>query len=243
MHNSAPSSALRILVVSTGAGWTDRLAEQLPAEEVSVLVTDSSAEALVAARNLRPRIILLDFDLRGGDGVQLCRRMRTVSDAHITMLTARSDEATTIAGLAAGADDVLAKPFTSREVAARIRAVLRRFLPPPTAYGVRPYSENTPGRKEFGWLAIDLARREVFVADEQITLTRTEFEILAILAQRPGGVTTLQQMLDAVWGPRWAGSVAKLHVHIGNLRRKLGDDPARPLLVLNVRGIGYRLAV
>jgi DNA-binding response OmpR family regulator len=243
VHNGAPTAASRVLVVSTDAGWTDRLAEQLPAEEVSVLVTDSSAEALVTAKDLRPRIILLDFDLRGGDGVQLCRRMRTLSDAHITMLTARSDEATTIAGLAAGADDVLAKPLTSREIAARIRAVQRRVLPPPTAYAVRPHSESEPGRQEFGWLAVDLARREVFVADEQISLTRTEFEILATLAQRPGGVTTLQEMLDAVWGPRWAGSAAKLHVHIGHLRRKLGDNPARPLLVLNVRGIGYRLAV
>lgn len=243
MHNSAPTAASRVLVVSTGAGWTDRLAEQLPAGEVMVLVTDSSAEALLAARNLQPRIILLDGDLRGDDGVQVCGRMRTVSDAHITMLTGRNDEATTIAGLAAGADDVLAKPFTVHEIAARIRAVRRRVLPPATAYAVRPYSENAPGRQEFGWLSVDLARREVFVADEQIRLTRTEFEILATLAQRPGAVTTLQQMLDAVWGPRWAGSTAKLHVHIGNLRRKLGDNPARPLLVLNVRGIGYRLAV
>lgn len=242
MHSSAPTAPSHVLVVGDDAHWTDLLGEYLRAQEVSVVVADNNTEALVTAKKLQPRIILIDFDLDGGDGVQLCRRMRTVSDAHITLLTARRDEATTIAGLAAGADDVLAKPFTSREVAARIQAILRRFPARPKAYAVEPYSENVSGRQVFGPLSVDVARREVFVADEQISLTRTEFEILATLAQRPGGVTTRQEMLHAVWGPRWAGSVTNIHVHISQLRRKLGDNPARPLLVLNVRGIGYRLA-
>ncbi len=207
------------------------------------MVTDNCDEALLAAKNLQPSIILLAADVRGGNGVQLCRWMRTISAGHITMLTTRRDEATTIAGLAAGADDVLVKPFTSREIAARIRAIQRRFHPSPAAHTVRPHSENAPGRQVFGWLCVDIARREVFVADEQISLTRTEFEILATLAQRPGAVTTRQEMLHAVWGPRWPGSIANIHVHISQLRKKLGDNPAKPLLVLNVRGIGYRLAV
>jgi DNA-binding response OmpR family regulator len=243
VHSTAPIPPSRVLVVDDDAGWTDLLAEYLRAEEVSVVVANNCDEALVAAKDLQPRIILLDADVRGGDGVQLCRRMRTLSDGHITMLTARSDEDTTIAGLAAGADDVLAKPFTSREIAARIKAIRRRFHASPAAHTIQPYSENAPGRRVFGRLCVDTARREVFVADEQVSLTRTEFEILATLAQRRGAVTTRQEMLDAVWGPRWAGSIANVHVHIGHLRRKLGDDPARPLLVLNVRGIGYRLAV
>lgn len=206
-----------------------------------MVVADNDTEALVAAKELQPRIILIG--LHGGDGVPLCSRLRMVSDAHITMLTTRSDEAATIAGLAAGADDVLAKPFTCREVAARIRATLRRFLAMPQANTARPHSYDGAGRQVFGPLSVDIARREVFVADEQISLTRTEFEILATLAQRPGGVRTRQEMLDAVWGPRWAGSAANIHVHISQLRRKLGDNPTRPMLVLNVRGIGYRLAV
>jgi DNA-binding response OmpR family regulator len=94
----------------------------------------------------------------------------------------------------------------------------------------------------FGPLSVDVARREVLVADEQINLTRTQFDILATLAQRAGAVTTRQELLDAVWGPHWSGCAAVVEVHIGQLRRRLGDDPSRPLLVLNVRGIGYRLA-
>lgn len=242
MHNSALTAPSHVLVVDGDAGWTDLLAEYLRAEEVSVVVTDNCDEALTAAKTLQPRIILLDADVRGGDGVQLCRRMRTLSDGHITMLTARRDEGTTIAGLAAGADDVLAKPISSREIAARIRAIRRRLHASPADHAVGSYSENAPARQVFGRLCVDIARREVFLADEQISLTRTEFEILATLAQRPGGVTTRQEMLHAVWGPRWAGSVTNIHVHISQLRRKLGDNPARPLLVLNVRGIGYRLA-
>jgi len=99
-----------------------------------------------------------------------------------------------------------------------------------------------PGRRMFGPLSVDVARREVLVADEQISLTRTQFDILATLAQRAGAVTTRQELLDAVWGPYWSGSANIVDVHIGQLRRKLGDDPSRPLLVLNIRGIGYRLA-
>jgi DNA-binding response OmpR family regulator len=94
----------------------------------------------------------------------------------------------------------------------------------------------------FGPLSVDVARREVLVADEQISLTRTQFDILATLAQRAGAVTTRQELVDAVWGPLWSGSANIVDVHIGQLRRRLGDDPSRPLLVLNVRGIGYRLA-
>jgi DNA-binding response OmpR family regulator len=101
---------------------------------------------------------------------------------------------------------------------------------------------DSPGRQLFGPLSVDIARREVFVADVQISLTRTQFDILATLVQREGAVTTRQELLNAVWGPYWPGSANILDVHIGQLRRKLGDDPSRPLLVLNVRGIGYRLA-
>jgi DNA-binding response OmpR family regulator len=101
---------------------------------------------------------------------------------------------------------------------------------------------DSPGRQVFGPLSVDIARREVLVAEEQISLTRTQFDILATLAQRAGAVATRQELLDAVWGPCWSGSTNIVDVHIGQLRRKLGDDPSRPLLVLNVRGIGYRLA-
>jgi DNA-binding response OmpR family regulator len=101
---------------------------------------------------------------------------------------------------------------------------------------------DLPGRRMFGRLSVDVARREVLIANEQISLTRTQFDILATLAQRAGAVITRRELLDAVWGPYWSGSTNIVDVHIGQLRRRLGDDPSRPLLVLNVRGIGYRLA-
>ncbi len=122
---------------------------------------------------------------------------------------------------------MLAKPISSREIAARIRAIRRRLHASPADHTVGSYSENPPARQVFGRLCVDIARREVFLADEQISLTRTEFEILAMLAQRPGAVTTRQEMLDAVWGSRWAGSITNIHVHIGHLRRKIGRRPPR----------------
>ena len=196
---------------------------------------------LILTEQTQPEMIILDLDSPRAGELELCRRLRAVSDAYLIVVSARCDEAMTIAGLAAGADDVLTKPLTSREVAARIRVFLRRRRSQ-QAESLGRRSGGTPRKCVVGPLSIDVARREVFVADEQISLTRTQFAILATLAQRPGAVTPRQELLDSVWGPCWTGSPNIIDVHIGQLRRKLGDDPARPLLVVNVRGRGYRLA-
>jgi DNA-binding response OmpR family regulator len=242
VHDDTLAAALlSVLVVGDHVRWIEVVADYFRREEVSVTVADNGVDALAIAEGMRPGMIILDADSPDVDVLELCRRLRRFSDAHIIMWTARADEATVLAGFAAGADDFLTQARSSRELAARIRAVLRRCRRTPLGHMGLPWANDAP-RRVFGLLSIDVARREVFVADEQISLTRTQFAILAALAARAGAVITRQELVDVVWGPCWAGSVNTIDVHIGQLRRKLGDNPARPLLLLNVRGIGYRLA-
>jgi len=168
--------------------------------------------------------------------VEACRQLRTFSDAYVVMLTARDTEMDTIIGLSVGADDYVTKPFSPRELVARIRAMLRR---PRTVSAATP-TEVVPDRV-FGALRIDVAGREVFIDDTPITLTRTEFDVLAALSARPGVVLSRRQLLDTVWAESWVGNEHLVDVHIGHLRRKLGDDPAAPQYVITVRGVGYRM--
>jgi DNA-binding response OmpR family regulator len=155
------------------------------------------------------------------------------------MLTARDTEVDTIVGLSVGADDYVTKPFSPRELVARVRAVLRR--PRRTAaHGSDPGQELSPPR-QFGGLRINVDSREVDVDDAPIMLTRTEFDVLAALSSRPGAVLSRRQLLEAVWGDTWVGSDNIVDVHVGHLRRKLDDDPALPKYVITVRGVGYRM--
>lgn len=186
-------------------------------------------EALAAIRDSAPDVVVLDIMLPGVDGVEICRQLRTFSDAYVIMLTARSEEIDRIVGLSVGADDYLTKPFSPRELVARIKALLRR-----------PRSGPTRAQLGGSGLAVDLARREVHADGRQVTLTNTEFELLAALARDPGVVVTRQQLLDRAWGADYYGDDHVLDVHIGNLRRKLGDDPEQARWIETVRGIGFR---
>jgi DNA-binding response OmpR family regulator len=170
--------------------------------------------------------VVLDLMLPGLDGTEVCRRLRTFSDAYVVMLTAKSEEVDKLVGLAIGADDYLTKPFSPRELVGRIRAMLRR--PRSSTVAV------TAG------LEVDVARRAVRVDDRPIELTRTEFDILARLAREPGVVVDRPSLLAAVWGPGYDDDHV-VDVHIANLRRKLDDDPERPRFVETIRGVGYRL--
>jgi DNA-binding response OmpR family regulator len=139
-------------------------------------------------------------------------------------------------GLSVGADDYVTKPFSPRELVARIRAMLRR----PRIVGAAAQEVAAPARV-FGPLSIDVASRQVFIDGELIALTRTEFDILAALSSRPGQVWSRRQLIEAVWGEPWVGNDHLVDVHVGHLRRKLGDDPAEPRFVFTVRGVGYRM--
>lgn len=229
----------RALVVDDEAALADVVASYLQRELFEVTVCHTGAEALAVARDVDPDVVVLDLGLPGIDGLEVCRQLRTFSDAYVVMLTARDTEMDTIVGLSVGADDYITKPFSPRELVARIRAMLRRPRAVPTTTA-GPRIEETPARV-FGPLTIEVASRQVFLDGDPISLTRTEFDILAALSSRPGVVWNRRQLIDTVWGEPWVGNDHLVDVHLGHLRRKLGDDPAQPRFVFTVRGVGYRM--
>lgn len=229
----------RALVVDDEAALADIVSSYLTREHFEVTVCHTGTEALAIAREVDPDVVVLDLGLPGPDGLEVCRQLRTFSDAYVVMLTARDTEMDTIVGLSVGADDYVTKPFSPRELVARIRAMLRRPRMVPAATAVTP-AEKTPPRV-FGSLSIDIPSRQVFLGGELIPLTRTEFDILAALSSRPGVVWTRRQLIDAVWGQPWVGNDHLVDVHVGHLRRKLADDPTDPRFVFTVRGVGYRM--
>lgn len=228
----------RALVVDDEAALADVVASYLTREHFEVTVCHTGADALAVAREVDPDVVVLDLGLPGIDGLEVCRQLRTFSDAYVVMLTARDTEMDTIVGLSVGADDYVTKPFSPRELVARIRAMLRRPRAVPVAL-VRAADEAPP--RVFGPLSIDVASRQVFLDGESIPLTRTEFDILAALSSRTGVVWSRRQLIDAVWGEPWVGNDHLVDVHLGHLRRKLGDDAADPRFVFTVRGVGYRM--
>ena len=181
-----------------------------------------------------PDVVVLDVGLPGLDGVEVCRQLRTFSDCYVIMLTARADEIDKLIGLSVGADDYVTKPFSPRELVARVHAVLRRPRGAPTG-GAQAEAFR------FGSLSVDVAAREVRSDGTLVDLTRTEFDVLATLAARPRLVFTRRQLIDAIWGETWVGDEHLVDVHIGHLRRKLGDDPDAGRFVRTVRGVGYRM--
>ena len=187
-----------------------------------------------SAQDLDPDVIILDLGLPGIDGIEVCRQIRLFSDCYILMLTARADEVDKLIGLSVGADDYLTKPFSPRELVARVNTVLRR--PRRQAHG----TQAAPPR-EFGRLRVDAEGRDVWVDDEPVGLTRTEFDILDALSARPNTALSRRQIIDAVWGAGWVGDDHVVDVHVANLRRKLDDPPADPRYILTVRGVGYRM--
>jgi DNA-binding response OmpR family regulator len=235
-HPSRRAAGYRALVVDDEIPLANVVASYLEREQFEVRVAHNGQDAITVAREIDPDVVVLDLALPGIDGVEACRQLRTFSDAYVVMLTARDTELDTIIGLSVGADDYVTKPFSPRELVARIRAMLRR---PRTASSATE-ADAVPDRV-FGALRIDVAGREVSIDDEPITLTRTEFDVLAALSARPTTVLSRRQLLDAVWTESWVGNEHLVDVHIGHLRRKLGDDPTAPRYVMTVRGVGYRM--
>jgi DNA-binding response OmpR family regulator len=194
------------------------------------------ADDVQSARDLlqrhSPSLVVLDIMLPGGDGLELCREIREGSEIPIIMLTARADEADRIVGLELGADDYVTKPFSPRELTARVRTVLRRSVPRP----------NGSERLVFGELEIDGVTHEVFVRGESIRMTAKEFDLLSFLARHPRQVFSRQQLMDGVWGYEAAYDTGTVTVHIRRLREKIEADAARPRWIETVWGVGYRFS-
>jgi DNA-binding response OmpR family regulator len=224
---------MRVLLVEDDQAIATPLVRGLEREGFDVRHCECGGDALAALDDGASDVVLLDLGLPDIDGFDLCRELRARSDVPIIVVTARGDEIDRVVGLELGADDYVVKPFGLRELVARIRAVSRRAT-------VRPEpdeaSDDHSGDKA-GRLHVDRRTRRVVVDGAEVSLTPKEFDLLALLADDPGAVCSRQQILDEVWDPHWYGPTKTLDVHIGSLRRKLGD--AR--WIETVRGVGYRL--
>jgi two-component system, OmpR family, alkaline phosphatase synthesis response regulator PhoP len=226
-----------VLVVDDEANLVDLVKGYLEREGYVVATASDGPTAVDTARALGPDLVVLDLMLPGFDGLEVCRRLRQFTDAYVLMLTARGDEIDRIVGLEVGADDYLTKPFSPRELVARVKAMLRR----PRGSGSSAAEPDSRPVLSFGGLTIDEARHEVLIQGAPVSLTPREFTLLATLAGQPGRVFTRAQLLEQVWGAEYYDDHV-VDVHIANLRHKLGDDPGHPTVVETVRGVGYRFA-
>ncbi|WP_284035530.1 response regulator transcription factor [Neobacillus sp. 114] len=220
----------KLLLVEDEPGMLEEMYTYLQREGFRVLTACTGKEALTIARSERPEIIVLDWMLPEKSGIEVCREIRHTSNCGIIMVTARSEEADKIVGLEIGADDYLTKPFSLRELASRIRALLRRLRGP----------EDRLMFLERDNLIISEAKCQVFKDSQEIQLTPTEFKILYTLAARPGMVFSRLQLLKTALSDEYMGYERTMDSHIRNLRRKLGDDPSNPRYIQTVYGFGYR---
>lgn len=217
-----------VVVVEDEPDIGDLLALYLEREGWRVHLASSGQDGLDVIRARQPDFVVLDIGLPGDlDGFDVCRELRQSSNVPVLFLTARDDEVDRILGLEMGADDYVTKPFSPREIVARIKAVLRRGRS----------EQELSAKAQFGTIAIDLDRREVTDDGEPISLATQEFGLLQVLVQHRGVVLSRQQLLDLAWGEDWIGDPRTVDVHVRQLRRKLGED----LPLVTVRGYGYRL--
>lgn len=221
-----------ILVVDDELKITRLLRDYLQQAGFRVVTATDGMAALAVARSERPDMIVLDLGLPGLDGLDVTRTLRKTSDVPIIMLTARAEESDRIVGLELGADDYLVKPFSPKELVARVRAVLRRV----------DAAVEAPALVKAGELEIDTAKRLVALAGRAVDLTPTEFELLLHFARSPGRVYTRAQLLDALHGVAFESYERAIDAHVKNLRRKLEPDPGNPRYLLTVYGVGYKYA-
>jgi two-component system, OmpR family, response regulator RegX3 len=228
-----------ILMVEDETSITEPIAEALDREGFATRVAGTVADAISAADDEMPDLVLLDVMLPDGSGYDVARSLRERSNVPIIMLTARGEETDRIVGLELGADDYIVKPFSAREVAARIRAVLRRAGDAPAA---TPTAQAKQRLLRVGPVKVDPSRRAASVGGDELDLTRKEFELLLLLMSEAGAVISRERLIDEVWDVNWFGSTKTLDVHVSSLRRKLGDDSANPRFIHTVRGVGFRFA-
>ncbi|MBI5839829.1 MAG: response regulator transcription factor [Chloroflexi bacterium] len=221
----------KILVVDDELEIVKLVRAYLERAGFAVVTANEGSQALAVFRHERPNLVVLDLNLPGMDGLDVCRALRRDSDVPIIMLTARIEETDRLIGLELGADDYILKPFSPREVVARVRTVLRR-------------AEGTPVRPEVisaGGVRLDLSQRAASLNDQPLELTAMEFDLLALLIEHPGQVFTRLQLLERAQGTAYEGYERTIDVHIKNLRKKLGDDSQDSHIIETVRGVGYRL--
>jgi len=221
----------KILVVDDEEKIRELVKNYLEKEGFEVLQAADGVEALESITKDKPNLIVLDWLLPGMSGLEICRQVRQKSNIPIIMLTARTEEVDKLLGLELGADDYVTKPFSLRELTARIRVVLRR---------TEPDDENKTETIKVGGLEINLNRHEVWSEGKSISLTPTEFKILTLLLSNPGRVYSRLQLLDAALGFAYEGYERSIDTHVSNLRKKIEPDPVNPRYILTVYGTGYR---
>jgi len=221
----------RVLIVDDDVKTVELVKLYLNRDGHKVLTAYNGLEALRLAREGHPNLIVLDIMLPGIDGLQVCRTLRAESDVPIIMLTAKTTDQDKLAGLGLGADDYVTKPFSPRELAARVRAVLRR-LP----------GERGPDKIEYGELTLDFLKQEAVLAGRTLNLTTVEFKLLGVLVRESGRVFSRAQLIEKAFGYDFEGFDRTIDVHILNLRRKLESDPQHPKYIKTVYGAGYKLA-
>jgi DNA-binding response OmpR family regulator len=224
-------SAKGILVVEDEGAIAEAVRARLSSEGYRVRVAGDGPQAIRLVAEERPDLVVLDLMLPGMDGLEVCREIQRKAWIPVLMLTARTEEADKVAGFAVGADDYLTKPFSMRELVARVRAIIRRM---------ERIEDMTPSDSVARFdLAIDAARRRVLKEGEEVALTPLEFEILLSLARTPGVVLSRDQLMDRVWGYRDYAGGRVVDSHVARIRRKLGDEAAEPKYIRTVHGVGY----
>jgi two-component system response regulator RegX3 len=221
----------RVLVVEDEESFSDALSYMLRREGFEVAVAATGDDAIAQFDRDGADLVLLDLMLPGIPGTEVCRTLRQRSNVPVIMLTAKDSEVDKVVGLELGADDYVTKPFSSRELVARIRAVLRRG---------GEDDELMPGTIEAGPVRMDVERHVVTVRGDEISMPLKEFDLLEMLVRNSGRVLTRMQIIDRVWGSDYVGDTKTLDVHIKRLRAKLETDPARPEMIVTVRGLGYK---
>lgn len=223
-------SAGQILVVEDELSIRTIIRTYLENAGFTAICTDNGLDALTIAREVQPELVVLDLNLPGMDGMEVAARLRQASDVYILMLTARSEESDRVAGLRIGADDYLTKPFSPRELVARVEAILRRMrrLPPTLKSGF-----------QYAHLSVDPQSHEARAGDDLLELTSTEFNVLLELVRHAGHVLTREQIIDRVWGVNFYGNERVVDVYVGQVRRKL-EQATGKALIQTVRGVGYK---
>jgi len=221
----------RVLVVEDEESYSDALAYMLRKEGFEVAITATGPDALAEFDRAGADVVLLDLMLPGLPGTEVCRQIRQTSNVPIIMVSAKDDEVDKVVGLELGADDYVTKPYSPRELVARIRAVLRRGTEPDLA----------PMTLEAGPVRMDTERHVVTIEGEDVRLPLKEFELLEMFLRNPGRVLTRGQLIDRVWGSDYVGDTKTLDVHVKRLRAKIEPSPAGPKYLTTVRGLGYKL--